>query len=674
MSEWDYQLGPPFLLVNERFNSRVTEKKAWQTAAFDDSHWKEAESRTIKYKMLPYVDAKRLAPRTIPALPELQTSFKGAVTCEKSSEGISTEQWNGLLCEGKPLTFPPNSTNIAVIESEALTTGFLQFQFRGGSESELRLLCAECFEKTTDKGFMAREKGNRADFKDGVLRGPEDILSLGRADELGDEPFEYEPFWFRTFRYIRIAVVTGEKPLEIIRLDYRATHYPLEITTDISDMGGSANRRIWDICVNTLRNCMHETYEDCPFYEQNQFAFDSRLMMLFTYQLSHDDRLQRKTIQEFFASQQADGLIQTNFPNTCNVVTIPTFSLSWILMLYDHMMFFGDAALVRRYIGAADTILDYFDNHLGPNGLVGRFEEGCWAFVDWVDEWNSRDGNFLNMAVPPAYKEDGYSAYNSLVYAFVLQHAAELCSFLGRNDQATEYRNRATAINNAINTTCFITDTDSNSDSESSAPSFYVDGPNRPSHERSQHVQVFAILSGAITGPAARTLLIRSLTDESFAKCSYSQLFYVFRAAALSGAYDDLYPTLIKPWERMVKLNLTTCPEAEAMPRSDCHGWSASPIHEMVSGVFGLEPASPGFERIKIAPRRGLLGHGRGRFAVVGKGVVEIRWGKEGEGQGEETAKLSVLPSMDVEVEVDLRDGKPPRLVKLTKDSRTVVE
>jgi len=211
------------------------------------------------------------------------------------------------------------------------------------------------------------------------------------------------------------------------------------------------------------------------------------LMMLFTYQLSHDDRLQRKTIQEFFASQQADGLIQTNFPNTCNVVTIPTFSLSWILMLYDHMMFFGDAALVCRYIGAADTILDYFNNHLGPNGLVGRFEEGCWAFVDWVDEWNSRDGNFLNMAVPPAYKEDGYSAYNSLLYSFVLQHAAELCNFLGRHDQATEYRNRATSINNAINSSCFITDSDSDSNGDTNL-AFYVDGPNRPAHERSQHV------------------------------------------------------------------------------------------------------------------------------------------------------------------------------------------
>jgi len=140
----------------------------------------------------------------------------------------------------------------------------------------------------------------------------------------------------------------------------------------------------------------------------------------------------------------------------------------------------------------------------------------------------------------------------------------------------------------------------------------------------------------------------------------------VFRAAALSSAYDDLYPALIKPWERMVALNLITCPEAEAMPRSDCHGWSASPIHEMISGLFGLEPATPGFGRIKISPRRGLLREGRGQFTIVGKGVVQLQWG--------ETTKLSVIPSMDVEIEVDLRDGKPPRLVKLVKDSRTVIE
>jgi hypothetical protein len=60
---------------------------------------------------------------------------------------------------------------------------------------------------------------------------------------------------------------------------------------------------------------MHDTYEDCPYYEQLQYASDSRLEMLFTYSCSSDIRLQEYAIDLFASSMLPEGLIQSRFPS-----------------------------------------------------------------------------------------------------------------------------------------------------------------------------------------------------------------------------------------------------------------------------------------------------------------------------------------------------------------------
>ena len=36
--------------------------------------------------------------------------------------------------------------------------------------------------------------------------------------------------------------------------------------------------------------CAHETYMDCPYYEQMMYVGDTRLEVLTTYAISRDDR------------------------------------------------------------------------------------------------------------------------------------------------------------------------------------------------------------------------------------------------------------------------------------------------------------------------------------------------------------------------------------------------
>ena len=152
----------------------------------------------------------------------------------------------------------------------------------------------------------------------------------GRTDQLilsGDE-FCYEPFWYRTFRFIQITVQTGEEALTIGTSVYRRTGYPLSVDSHISSSVAWVNR-VWEMCVRTLENCMMETYMDCPYYEQMQFPMDTRLQALFNYAVSRDVRLAKKALEDLHSSITPEGLVQGKYPSSYLQI-ISTLSLRYI--------------------------------------------------------------------------------------------------------------------------------------------------------------------------------------------------------------------------------------------------------------------------------------------------------------------------------------------------------
>ncbi|GLA20476.1 hypothetical protein AnigIFM62618_009050 [Aspergillus niger] len=618
-TEWNYLLGPPFLSNNERVEEDQT-ITGWQMPGYDDAAWDRAVFQSNAVKMLPMVSPWKLAPRPIPDLPELPGRFGGVV---KATGSVSEDDWNALIREGQPVVIPADARVTVDLSVGALMTAFVNFAFRGGAGTKVSVLYSECYEK--DLGVetapfpMPRTKGNRSDAT-GRLYGVKDFYNVTS----GQEAHSFEPFWFRCFRYVQIEITTTSKPITLTSISLRETSYPLEITTNV-DAGAELNS-IWEISLRTLQNCRHETYEDCPFYEQNQFASDSRLQLLFSYQLSPDDRLARKTLEEFHASRTPDGLIVAQYPAGFASKQIPQFSLFWILMVHDHMMYFADRALVRRYLSTVDSIIQHFEDRLNERGLVGQFDPDTWPFVDWVQDWLV-PGQIFKSCMPPAYHTAGAATVNSLMYAYALLHAAELCEFVGMISTAEEYRARVRSIQKAVKELC------------KSNSQLYLDGPGVEQY--SQHTQVFAILSETVTGDAAKQLLRQTVTDSSLAQCSYAMKFYVFRAAEKAGIYSELFPSMLDPWRSMMANNLTTWAEDEVNARSDCHGWSASLVNEIVTQLFGVKPAEPGFGRVRIEPRRELVAKAEGLLYTT-RGKIKVQWGPGKPLTVEATSKIQV--------------------------------
>ncbi len=593
----------------------IPKLQGWQYPGYDDSDWAQAKiyPRGISH---PSVSPSFMKRRPIPFLYETSCRFAEVFHIVVGQAGKNA--WEKLIQEDRALTIPPNCEEIVELRADRLTTGYLELSVAGGKGAEVELLQAECYTYPSGNG-EAMMKGNRLDCENGVLTGPSDEYTVGG---FGTEtsPEYYEPFWFRSFRFIQLKVTTSEQPLTLLQFTYRETGYPLDVQTKVETSDPTLGD-IWKISENSLRACMHETYEDCPFYEQLQYAMDTRSEILFTYSAAADDRLGRQAIDDFARSQRADGLINACYP-TCKPNVIPQFSIYFVLMLHDHMMYFGDRRLVRTYLPYVERVLNFFEDLVDENGMVGQIPGvtefgGCyWGFVDWAKGWD--------VGIPPASRL-GPLTMDSLMYCMALQAAADLAEFIGRNDQAGEYRTQANQLRQSIRIHCAGKD------------GLLQDGPGQEIY--SQHVQVFAALTDTLAGEDAKVALKRTLDNPEIPECTVAMGHYLFRALAKTGLYAYTN-TLWNKWRRMLEQNLTTCVESDDnSPRSDCHGWGAVALYELPAAILGVRPAKPGFASVAFDPVPGYLTWAEGQV-ITPKGLVSAKWKLNHQGSMEKEISL----------------------------------
>ena len=591
----------------------------WKRPGYDDSEWSVATCYTIlniNQAMSPF----NLADRTIPLMQHTAKRF-AEVVCFRDSEGklIADNKagWEKLILGGSELVIPADSRVIVEISAGELECGFINYAFKGGKGATIAVLPSECYAypqpmQMTPRGPVqpAPKKGDRTDYVNGVLTGGmDDHYTVGGfgTDEI---PEEYTPFWFRTFRYLQLDIVTADEPLVITKLDYIETGYPLEVKTELT-CSDPTFEKIWDISLRTLKRCMMETYFDCPYYEQLQYSQDSRSEILFTYAVSGDDRLARRCIDDFRRSQRTDGLINASAPTTrANV--IPGFSVYYIMMIHDHMMYFGDKELVAEYLPSVERVLNYFDKHIAENGMVSRvggmiMRDKYWSFIDWAADWQG--------GTPPAYmKGTGAITAESLLYLMGLDAAADLCGFVGRNEIAASYRAQAEVLRLAIRKNAI--------GSLNGIPALQ-DGPGVDDY--SVHCQVLGVITGVfdeMDAGAGKRALQATVGNPEIPQASVSFTFYLLRALEKADWYekaDDVWDT----WRKMVEDNMTTCVENDTDARSDCHAWASALLYELPAVYAGVRPVKPGCTEMNVKPLMGHLSWIKGRVYTP-QGFVEV--------------------------------------------------
>jgi hypothetical protein len=500
------------------------------------------------------------------------------------------------------------------LDAGHLMTAFLTVAVEGGRGARLEITAAECYEQPPTQVPWQRRKGDRADSLNGDLYGdPDRYLISGSGTQV--RPEQYSPFWFRTFRFLRLRIITADVPVRIRPLTLTKTHYPLDISGSFASSSG-LERRLWDVSVRTLLNCMHETFEDCPFYEQLQYAMDTRSEALFSLHLSADDRLVRRAIEDFAASGDPMGLTESRSPSV-EPQYIPGFSFYWIRMVADHVNHIGDRSFTERFIGRIDAVLRFFDNRLSSDGFVISPEdnETVWNFVDWTEAWRATRG-------VPELGPRRANTIATFMYIAALRSAASIARFCGRAGLALEYISRADALTALVLSgpawdegTGYFRDTDRG------VP-------------QSVHAQMWAVLAGAVEGPQAAALLRRAAADSQLAPCSYAATLDLFDALRQAGVHERIDWT---PWEDMLAMNLTTWAEDTVTLRSDCHAWGSVPLQHFPRYILGVSPAAPGFTSAAIDPAPSNLDWAEGTVPTP-HGLITIRWKRAADGRRRMTA------------------------------------
>lgn len=394
----------------------------------------------------------------------------------------------------------------------------------------------------------------------------------------------YEPLWWRCGRYVLLTVRAGDADVRLKRLEFVRAGYPL----DVVGAAAADDPRLdalMPLCLAGLRACMHETYMDCPYYEQLMYVGDTRVQALMTYALSRDDRLARKAISAFDLTRgNPTGLTYSNTGPGGQM--IPPFALWWVCMVHDHAMWVGEKGFVREKLVGVRGVLEEF---------LGRVRREDGMYVSGPG-WNYVDAGFEAGGVPPGGEEGGVSVAINLQLVLALDAAAELEKWAGESELATRYERRAAEVMWGVEKTF-------------SAGDALADDVSKTRF--SEQTNALAILTGRLD-PGRNERIARGMASgvTGWTKAQLYFTHYLFEAAAMTRVPELLLSRLGR-WYEMQAMGFRAMPETYPTPgnetRSDCHAWSSHPMFHVAASVVGVRPTSFGFETVRVRPMMGEL-------------------------------------------------------------------
>lgn len=494
------------------------------------------------------------------------------------NEAVKTSQanhpdlprWQAVI-EGKgEITVPANTEQFLLWDLDNYYCAYPVCEISGGNGARVTWSWAESLYLPKSEA-----KGNRNEFIGKTFRGMSDtFLPEGAAHQ------KFSTLWWRAGRWCLLSIKTGAEPLTFHRLALDENRYPYENEGSF-DAGDKELAEVIKLAVRGIQMCAHETYMDCPFYEQLMYDGDTRLELLTTDVLTRDDRLVKRAIELFDFSRRNWGFVNERFPAYLPQHS-PTFSMIWAIMLNDYAFWHHDPEFVKARAIGLRSMLEHFEPYVNKDNLLEDLPG--WPFMDWVPQWSV--GN-----APDGVK--GVSSLNNLLYVYALQKSAAVEDSLNEPLLAQRLRQKAERTAAAVRAKFW-----------DGSRGLMAD--NLAHTEFSEHAQCLALLSETLTGEDARRCFDTLLTAPDLKRTTIYFSFYLLETWQKFGR-GDLIVDRMGFWKDLVKQGLKTPVEMPGDTRSDCHAWGSHPLFHLHASVAGIRPASAGFRTVRIAPQPGNL-------------------------------------------------------------------
>ncbi len=227
---------------------------------------------------------------------------------------------------------------------------------------------------------------------------------------------------------LRYLQVECDQDVEVEDIGVYPAEYPLIVKDYKAE--NPLRRRIYDTCVRTLRLCMFEHYEDCPWREQALYTLDGRNQMLSGYHAFGEYRFPRSVLELIGHDHRDDGLLHICSPSSSDLV-IPFFSLIYIIEMQEYAAYSGDLTLANELYEKMKSILGVFLGRI-DDGLVINFhgDHRYWNFYEWRTELQGTLGS------PEDKKID--IVLNGTT-AIALERLSDIAFNIGKSDDAERF-------------------------------------------------------------------------------------------------------------------------------------------------------------------------------------------------------------------------------------------
>lgn len=379
--------------------------------------------------------------------------------------------------------------------------------------------------------------------------------------EPGHNAFFY-PYQRIGLRYLQFHIASKRGTLKAgIRFqNYPLTQYELPLTDGL-------HKRIYEVGCDTLKLCMHEHYEDCPWREQAQYAMDSRVQMLCGYYAFREYRMPRAALLLMLRSVKEDGLLDLCAPGRAGS-NIPSFTAVFVRQVLEYIEYSGDTEFASICYEGVKKIVDVFAERVTEKDMISLFrEDKYWNFYEWQPGLNG------------AKDMGGKETYEAPFHAFIsdtFRCFAEICKLV-KPDIAPYYYKLHERVNRAAHAAFW--------DEKNQAYLTRL-GDEAPRHVLTQSLMLYV---NAVPEKHKKAV-VRSIIEEKLIPCSLSMTIYAYEV--LLNQEEDYKEYVQKQieavWGKMLNAGATTFWET-ALGASDfanagslCHGWSAVPIY-----IFG---------------------------------------------------------------------------------------